>query len=301
MEHHLRNAAKRVIKPVVYGSIYYAGHGLRDGGVTILCYHSIDDHDTDLSVPPRLFEQHMEILAAEGCRGLTMGQVAVHIRERKPFPPKSVAITFDDGFAGVAEQAAPAMARHGFPGTVYVITGMVGRVTHWHAFGQDLPPLLVMTWQQIQDLATAGWEIGAHTVHHGFLTRCSPEDLRTELVDARAELESKLGAEVRQFAYPQGDYDRRVVTATRAAGYSTAVTVDQGRARLHNDPLRLPRLFVGKNTSPTVLRSFTAPTIGPAYVVINWLIRDLARRRTWPRPNPDQIDSTGSTPIEAIQ
>src|SRR5690349_2831960 len=72
----IRNTAKRVAKPLVYGSIYYAGRGLRDGGVTILCYHSIDDHDTDLSVPPRLFERHMAILAAEGCRGLTMGQVA---------------------------------------------------------------------------------------------------------------------------------------------------------------------------------------------------------------------------------
>jgi peptidoglycan/xylan/chitin deacetylase (PgdA/CDA1 family) len=238
----------------------------------------------------------MAILAGEGCRGLTMGQVAAHLSQGKPFPPKAVAITFDDGFAGVAELAAPIMTRYGFPGTVYVITGMVGRVTHWHAFGHELPPLRVMTWQQIGDLAAAGWEIGAHTVHHGFLTRCSPEELRHELGGSRAELEAKLGSEVRQFAYPQGDYNPSVVAAAREAGYSTAVTVDQGRARLKDQPLRLPRLFVGKNTSPTVLRAFTVPTIGPAYVAINWVVRDLARRRKWPQPDPNQVDSTGSVP-----
>jgi O-antigen biosynthesis protein len=301
MQKYIRKTAKRVTMPVVYASIYHAGKHLRDRGVTILSYHSIDDHETDLSVPPRLFRRHMEILAREGCSALTMKQVAAHLREKKPFPPRSVAISFDDGFSSVAAHAAPAMARYGLVGTVYVITGMVGRATRWRAFGRELPAERMLAWPQICDLASSGWEIGAHTVRHSFLTRCSPGDLHSELVDSRAALEDVLGGEVRAFAYPQGDYNGRVVAATRAAGYTSAVTVDQGRAGLNNDPFTLPRLFAGRNTSPTVFRAFTVPAIGPAYRVINWVVRDLGRRRTWPRPNPSQVDSTGSCAVEGVE
>ena len=96
-----------------YRAIYLTGHPLRDGGITILSYHSLDDHGTGISVPPRLFEAQMATLAAEGCPTLTMAQVAEHLPRRRPFPPRAVAITFDDGFASVGTVAAPILARYG--------------------------------------------------------------------------------------------------------------------------------------------------------------------------------------------
>ncbi len=286
--------------PLFYGALYYAGRNLADGGISILSYHSIDENDTDLSVPPSLFESHMEILARDGCSTLTMAQVATHLREGTPFPPRAVAITFDDGFASVGEQAAPIMARYGIAGSIYVITGMVGRATMWRAGERNLPSLPLLDWRQIRDLS-ATWDIGAHSVHHGFLTHCSPEALREELVRPRATLEDALGRHVTSFAYPQGDYNRTVVEATRAAGYTTAVTVDQGRARIGADPLLLPRLFVGRNTTAAVLRAFTVPSVGPAYRLINLLVQRVLGKRNWPRPAAEGsrgVDSTGSRPLE---
>ena len=259
---------------------------LHDGGISILSYHSIDEHETDLSVSPRLFEEHMAILAKEHCPTLTMNEVAAHITQGRPFPPRAVAITFDDGFASIATFAAPIMARYGMKGTVYIITGMVGRTTQWRAFGRQLPPLPFMTWPKIQELSTFGWQIGAHSVHHGFLTQCSPADLNRELRDSKAVIEDMIGAQVRDFAYPQGDYNASVVAATRATGYTSAVTIDQGRAGTKADLLILPRLFVGRNTSPAVFRAFTVPLIGPTYRLINWVIRDLRGQHSWPTPQP---------------
>jgi peptidoglycan/xylan/chitin deacetylase (PgdA/CDA1 family) len=295
-----RYIRRHALMPLFYGAVYYAGRNRVDGGISILSYHSIDGNDTDLSVPPGLFERHMEILAREGCTTLTMGQVADHLLNGTPFPPRAVAVTFDDGFASVADQAAPVMARYGIAGTVYVITGMVGRTTAWRAGGRDLPALPLLDWQQIRDLSST-WEFGAHSVHHGFLTRCSPEALREELVNSRATLEDALGRQVTSFAYPQGDYNRAVLKATRAAGYTTAVTVDQGRAKPGALPLMLPRLFVGRNTSRAVLRAFTVPTVGPAYRLINVLVRRVLGKHSWPRPSangPGGVDSTGSRPLE---
>ena len=59
-------------------------------------------------------------------------------------------------------------------------------------------------------------------------------------------IEDELGTEVRHFCYPYGDFDDRVVAAVGEAGYTTAVTTRRGAVRSGADPLRLPRLTVGK-------------------------------------------------------
>jgi peptidoglycan/xylan/chitin deacetylase (PgdA/CDA1 family) len=288
---------KRLLMPALFRVIHWSGRFYRDGGITILSYHSIDEHDTGISVSPRLFEAQMATLAEEGCPTFTMAQVAERMREGSPFPPRAVAITFDDAFANVATLGAPVLRRYGLSATVYVITGMVGRSTTWTAYGAALPSLPIMDWAQIMELQALGFEIGAHTASHGFLTQLSQVELERELCEPKSLLERELGAPVVSFAYPQGDYDVRVVRAVRRAGYQTAVTVDQGRATSRSDPFRLPRVHVGANTTPAVLKGLTAPTVGPAYRVINLVVRGLLGRRSWPRPDSRHIQSTGSVPL----
>ena len=111
---------------------------------------------TGISVPPAA------VRGADGDAGRRRlphpdhGQVAEHLAARRPFPPRAVAITFDDGFASVGTLAAPILARYGLTATVYVITGMIGRLTHWTAYGPALPALPLLAWPQIQALARAG-------------------------------------------------------------------------------------------------------------------------------------------------
>lgn len=290
-------ALKRSLVQALYRAIYFAGKPLSDGGVTILSYHSLDDFGTPLSVSTRLFAEQMQALSGLGCRTFTMQQVAEHLSTRRPFPPRSVAITFDDGFANFAEAGLPVLQRFGFAATVYVITGMVGRTTQWTDRGRPLPSLPVLSWQQIESLHSQGIEIGAHTITHGFLTQYSPSALTNELATPRSTLEAKLGVPVRSFAYPQGDYDERVVQAVRAAGYLTATTVDQGRAGLKSDPLLLPRLLVSGNTTPAAMKAFAQPSIGPAYRLINLVFRGLLGRKRWPRRMPGEVQSTDTLPV----
>jgi peptidoglycan/xylan/chitin deacetylase (PgdA/CDA1 family) len=285
----------RRLRTGAYRAIYALGRFVGDGGITILSYHSLDRHGTPLSVPPRLFAAHMEALAREGCPTFTMSEVTDHLALQLPFPPRAVALTFDDAFANVAEVAVPILRRHGFSATVYVITGMVGKTTRWSDRGEPLPPLPIMSWKQIGLLSSSGIEIGSHSITHGFLTTCTPDDLRHEMVESKATLQGRLGVPVTHFAYPQGDYDERVQEAAREAGYASAVTVDQGRASPEGDPFALPRLLVSKNTSPGVMRAFTVSAVGPAYRLANLLMRRLRGQPNWPRRAPGEVDSTGTT------
>jgi peptidoglycan/xylan/chitin deacetylase (PgdA/CDA1 family) len=272
------------------------GRILPDDGVTILSYHSIDEHGTPLSVSPSLFAQQMEALAEEGCTSITMREVGTSLAKREPFPRRAVAITFDDGFENVLTQALPVLRAHRLKATVYVITGMVGRLTTWTDRGVPLPSLRVLNWEQIAQLKQAGLEIGAHSLTHGFLTQYNDTQLQDELRLPKQELEKRLGEPICAFAYPQGDYDPRVLSAVRAAGYTTATTVDQGRATNRDHPLSLPRLLVSNNTTPNIMRAFLSPGIGPAYKLLNFGIRRLMRQPRWPRRNPGEVQSTESMP-----
>ena len=172
---------KEVLKGASFRAVYLAGKRSRDSGITILSYHSLDDYGTGISVSPALFAAQMKALTEEGCCTFTMAQVAAHLASRRPFPPRSIAITFDDGFANVATVALPIMQRYRLNGTVFIITGMIGRRTDWIVGGQPLPSLPMLTWEEIEHLHHSGMEIGGHTIAHDFLTRCRPEQLRREL------------------------------------------------------------------------------------------------------------------------
>ena len=65
-----------------------------------------------------------------------------------------------------------------------------------------------------------------------------------ELAAAEREIEARLGARPRTFAYPFGRYDSSAVRAVRARGYLAAVTVRYGIASNRHDPHLLPRILI---------------------------------------------------------
>ncbi len=72
------------------------------------------------------FERCIRSLAEAGTP-LSMDDVLRHLINHEPFPRRSFAVTFDDGFANNRSIAAPILRRYGVPATIYVTTGFVER------------------------------------------------------------------------------------------------------------------------------------------------------------------------------
>jgi peptidoglycan/xylan/chitin deacetylase (PgdA/CDA1 family) len=117
-------------------------------------YHHVCEGRPDpfsLSVSPANFAAHLEVLK-EHAHPLSLQQLnrAVIARELQP---RSVAITFDDGYASNLLAAKPLLQRHGIPATVFVTTGFLGskRELWWDALGRiflepgPLPPELSLS------------------------------------------------------------------------------------------------------------------------------------------------------------
>jgi peptidoglycan/xylan/chitin deacetylase (PgdA/CDA1 family) len=71
-----------------------------------------------------LFSKTIKKLAAEGTP-LSMDQVLEYCENGRPFPPRSFAVTFDDGFENNLSVAAPILADFGVPSTIYITSGFV--------------------------------------------------------------------------------------------------------------------------------------------------------------------------------
>jgi len=103
-----------------------AGYLDRGRAFPILNYHRVNDEGDPFfpSLPTALFEQQMAFVA----RAYTVLPVEelVDRMGRGTLPRNALAITFDDGYRDNLTHAAPILARHGLPATVFLATGAIG-------------------------------------------------------------------------------------------------------------------------------------------------------------------------------
>lgn len=102
------------------------------GGALILGYHRIASTSGDVyevCVSPEHFDEHLDILR-KYTQPISLSRLVQNLKEGS-LPPKSVAITFDDGYADNLYFAKPLLEKYEIPATVFVCTGYAGREFWW--------------------------------------------------------------------------------------------------------------------------------------------------------------------------
>jgi len=168
----------------------------------ILTFHAFDDEASAISFSPVVFRRGLLRLHEGGYRTLSLVEAAECLRLGQPFPPRSLVITFDDGYQTVYDVAFPLLQRYGLSATVFLTTGPTP--------GDRLPSLNgrpMLAWPQIREMQQAGFDFGAHTLTHPDLTRLPPDRAEAEIRDSKKIIEDQLGARVDCFAYPYGRFD----------------------------------------------------------------------------------------------
>lgn len=210
--------------------------------VPILMYHSvttrIDPAIRGLIVSPQSFERQMSFLKRNRYRVIPLADLVVLINEGRRIPPKTVAITFDDGYQDTFTHAFPVLKKYGLPATVFVIYNEVSK-----------PQANRLSWEEIRLMRDSGLiDFGSHTLGpESLLNIKSAEELRRQIVDSKVKLEEKIGRPVVLFSYPQGGFNDTIRALVIEAGYRAAVATNPGKRFANNDIFVLKRIRISSN------------------------------------------------------
>ncbi len=226
----------------------------------VLCYHRIGG-PLELGVTRvarSVFRRQMTALAGAGWSTMSLSEFAAGVGtggNRSPLTAHRFLLTFDDGYASLADFAYPLLADLGFTATTFLITDFVGKTNTWDVryTWRRLPHL---DWAAIEQWRARGFDFASHTATHARLTWLSEAAATDELGRSRETLQRRLGAaEPAAVAYPFGAVDERVARFARGAGYDLGFGGVRGDPQ---DPLRQPRTPVymwDVGTTPLGLRT----------------------------------------------
>jgi peptidoglycan/xylan/chitin deacetylase (PgdA/CDA1 family) len=290
--------AIRLAGPLCYHAMRACGlpainRRLHDAGL-ILCYHNVVAvgspafGDPGLHMPCDRFEQQIRWLAAH-YTVIDLSEFVDRVTAGKSLRAVA-ALTFDDAYAGVFEQAAPVLRQVGVPATVFVV-GTAGRRA---GFWWDQKPVVESSdpalrrqwlntlrgdetaivpggareelpashrpadWSVIRSASQSGMTVGAHSVTHRSLPTLSDAELEFEVVTSRSIVEHAIGTRPDFFAYPYGLWDYRVRSRVRLAGYRAGLTLNAGLNRPFADPCSLRRVNVPAGISGAAFEAWAA-------------------------------------------
>lgn len=167
-----------------------------------------------------------------------------------PSDPPQILLTFDDGWAGSIDEAAPVLRDHGARALLFVTTGLIGR------------PLFASA-AQLQAVGDA-FEIGSHTVTHPFLNELDESSIRKELAESRFRLEDLLGREVDTISIPNGALDDRVRRIAADVGYRFLFTSEIHANSAATGRRNIGRVAVRHDTSRETIRRWSSGELGAA-------------------------------------
>ena len=225
----------------------------------ILLYHHVSSSTpASTSISPEAFKSHMEYLDAHHTV-VSLQDVVSAIQHNTTLPENAVAITFDDGYANILDNAHPILADLGFPYIVFINPDEIG-----------VGPKQ-LTWEQVIAMHNDGVVFANHTLDHLHMLngeqamgeRAWLEKVWQNVESAEKKIEDKLDISLKYLAYPFGEYNTALANKLKAEGY-IGFGQHSGAVGPSSDMQALPRFpaagpYANLATLKTKLNSLAMP------------------------------------------
>jgi peptidoglycan/xylan/chitin deacetylase (PgdA/CDA1 family) len=210
-------------------------------GVRFLCYHSVVTDEELPGLARRTlvltidgFRRHVAWIRRHGYVVVSMADALALLRSGDAARAQFVCLTFDDGRMDNFVAAWPVLKQVGWSAHFFVNSALVGQSFDLRFEARGASRSYTERFMDAAALRTVvreGGSIGSHGHHHTDLTRLGEPEILRELVESRRRLAAVIDGPIDTHAYPYAFYDRRVLRATQAAGYSVAFKVNTGTVR----------------------------------------------------------------------
>lgn len=174
----------------------------------IITYHPVT------AVTTLQFEKQMDVLLNTG-RPISLSSDISVLSSGN-----NIAVTFDDAYQSVLQNALPILRARKIPATIFVPTGCMGRKPAWitnpnHSYANET----VLTEEQLKSLPADLVTIGSHTVSHININNADERMIIREIVDSKNTLEKLLHKKITLFAAPYATLNTKHTDLFRKAGY----------------------------------------------------------------------------------
>ncbi len=237
---------KTMLKDIVYSVRRLCVR--KKNSAIVLVYHSVGRNGLRFTVTPEMFEHQMAWLNKEKFNVVSLDKLTGYM-DAGSIPPKTLAITFDDGYRDNIIEAFPVLKRYGFPATIFLTVSDLGKSRDVRGV-----PLEILSEEELRHLESSGLVlIEPHTVTHPKLTQVPDATIEQEITQSKKTIEGILNKNCIHFAYPKGRYNDAVLEIISHTGIKYGYTTINGFVTPKSSHYEIPRNGI---TSDTTMAQF---------------------------------------------
>jgi len=214
-------------------------------GAVVLSYHHIADEEkcSGVTVCVGQFEEQLDFLARNNFQVVSLKTLNEHMENGVRLAPKTVVITFDDGWKSTYEYGYPLLAKYNMPATLFVYTDFINARAG-------------LSWDELRELKDSGiFEIHSHSKSHAnmpkILNGSQPSDrssfLQEEVDFPSRALQKQIGIAPFAFAYPYGAANSEIALYLDESDYRMGLTVTRGANPAYAYPYLMRRTMIYGN------------------------------------------------------
>jgi peptidoglycan/xylan/chitin deacetylase (PgdA/CDA1 family) len=219
-------------------------------GPVVLCYHRVlpqpaNSQSPRYAVTPQQFREQMSLLVAEGFSSLSLDDLRGAAPE---VPPRSVIVTFDDGFADIYLSAWPIARELGITPNLFLCTGLLDGA-RLEAFDpqtladrtsqRHFPHLWrALTWDEVREMGRAQVGLGFHSHSHRNYGKLRVPEIAADAERGLSRFANEVGSRPSAFAFPyghHGSYSPEAISVLRKQGLEIFFTTEMGRTSLSSN------------------------------------------------------------------
>ncbi|MDF1822682.1 MAG: polysaccharide deacetylase family protein [Alcanivoracaceae bacterium] len=198
---------------------------------SILMYHHVSETTpAATSVSPDTFARHLQLLEDNAFAVVPLTDLVARVAEGLPHD-RQVAITFDDGYASIAEHALPLLDARGWKAAIFVSVDQIGGAS-------------MMDLDTLRAAARRGHRILNHGFSHDHMVRQSVARSVADVARAQAFLASHFDSP-RYLAWPYGESSPELERALASEGY-LAFAQHTGAVHADMNWQAIPRIAVNQ-------------------------------------------------------
>ena len=207
------------------------------GDAHIFVYHRFGDNrhpTTNTSI--KELKKEFEFFKNNGYKIVKLDTLVNALKNHQKIDDKWIVLTIDDNFKSFYQNALAVFKEYHYPFSLFVYVKAT----------EDRYPDYT-SWGELKEISKYG-DLEFHSYSHPHMTYKSDKYLKEDFKKGLELIKKRLGITPKYFAYPYGEYDKRVKNLAKSFGFKAIINQNIGAVSKYSDIYDLDRnALVGKS------------------------------------------------------